>query len=94
MADYEIELQAGSGRELTLSIEASIAGAEPDVGIMSDYIDDWTVTGFAGHYSKRAVARFIRFLNAHPELNQAIDDKVSEFEIEQPDYEDYYDYED
>ncbi len=86
MASYDIELIAGSGRELTLSIDASIAAAEPDVGIMSDYIDDWTVLGFAGYYGKRAVARFIRFLNNHPELNEAIDEKVNKFEIEPPEY--------
>jgi hypothetical protein len=90
MAEYDIELQAGSGRELTLTIEAKIAGAEPDVGIMSDYIDDWQVSGFAGHYGKRAIERFNRFLNNHPELNEAIDSKVNEFEIEPPDYDDYY----
>jgi hypothetical protein len=92
MASYDIELLAGSGRELTLTIEASIGSAEPDVGIMSDYIDDWTVLGFAGYYGKQAVARFIRFLNNHPELSEAIDSKLNEFEIEPPDFDDcpYY----
>jgi hypothetical protein len=80
--DYDIELEAGSGRELTLSLRLSIAGAEPDVGIMGDYVDDWEVTGFAGHFSKRAINRFKAFLDSRPKLCEAINEHLSEAELD------------
>jgi hypothetical protein len=36
------------GDDIEVELELTIAAAEPDVGIMSDYIDDWSVTAVAG----------------------------------------------
>lgn len=78
----DIKLEAGSGRELTLSLEASICSAEPDVGIMGDYVDDWEVTGFAGHFSKRAINKFKAYLDSRPNLCEAINSHLSEMELD------------
>lgn len=43
----------GVDHELELSLD--IAPAERDVGIMSDYIDDWSVTAVDGDTSQSAI---------------------------------------
>jgi hypothetical protein len=43
------------GNAIEIELELSIAGAEHDVGIMSDYIDDWSVTAVDGNTSQSAI---------------------------------------
>jgi ethanolamine utilization microcompartment shell protein EutL len=43
------------GVEHELEVQCDIAPAEHDVGIMSAYIDDWTVTAVDGNTSQSAI---------------------------------------
>jgi len=38
---------------LEITVEFSIGGAEPDVGIMGDYVDEWYITHIAGRALKK-----------------------------------------
>lgn len=48
---YEIDTTVLGG--LPVTIEFTIQGAEPDVGIMSSYVDEWYIT----HINGRAVKK-------------------------------------
>lgn len=48
---YELETTVLGG--LPVTIEFTVAGAEPDVGIMSAYVDEWYIT----HINGRAVKK-------------------------------------
>lgn len=81
---YDLTLTAdeGTGREFTLSLDVWLQGAEPDVGIMSAYVDDWDITGFNGKYDKRNIERIRRFINARPKLDEAINEALNEAEFD------------
>lgn len=40
---------------LPVTVEFNILTAEPDVGIMSDYIDEWSITEVASKPSKKSL---------------------------------------
>jgi len=48
----EIEISVLGG--LPVTVEFEMAGADPDVGIMSSYCDGWHVTHIAGRKVKKA----------------------------------------
>ena len=48
----EIETTVLGG--LPVTIEGTIQGAEPDVGIMSSYVDEWYITAINGRPVKSA----------------------------------------
>ena len=60
----------------------TMGSAEPDVGIMSDYIDDWCVTTRDGCNGE--------WLNLTEKQEQALLDEVYELDLTRDDY-DYYD---
>lgn len=72
--DETVYIETGSGAELELELEVYWQKAEPDVGIFSDYPDDWTVTAVNGN-TKLApwVDRIVSRNKAHCEL---INDKL------------------
>lgn len=43
------------GVEHELELDVSIAPAEQDVGIMSSYVDDWSITAVDGNTSQSAI---------------------------------------
>lgn len=49
MAEAEIRILGG----LPVTIEYDVQGAEPDVGIMSAYVDDWSIVAVNGRYPKK-----------------------------------------
>lgn len=48
---YELETTVLGG--LPITVEYTVAPAEPDVGIMSHYVDEWYVTAIAGRPVKK-----------------------------------------
>ena len=62
----------------------TMGSAEPDVGIMSDYIDDWCVTTQDGCDCD--------WLNLTEKQEQALLDEVYELDLTRDDYDDYDDY--
>lgn len=51
MSYQEVEVRILGG--LPVTIEYNVAGAEPDVGIMSAYVDDWYIVAVNGKYAKK-----------------------------------------
>lgn len=49
MAEAEIRILGG----LPVTIEYDVQGAEPDVGIMSAYVDDWYIVAVNGRAPKK-----------------------------------------
>lgn len=43
---------AAGSEDFELEVEVSICSAEPDVGIMSDYIDEWRIISVNGNRDK------------------------------------------
>lgn len=48
---YELETTVLGG--LPITVEYSVCGAEPDVGIPNPYVDDWSVVAIAGRSVKK-----------------------------------------
>ncbi|WLJ71235.1 hypothetical protein [Sphingomonas phage Birtae] len=51
MAYHEVEIRILGG--LPVTFEYNIAGAEPDVGISSAYVDDYYIVAVNGRYPKK-----------------------------------------
>lgn len=51
MAYHETEIRILGG--LPVTVEYSVQGAEPDVGIMSPYVDDWYIVAVNGRAPKK-----------------------------------------
>lgn len=82
MTDFELCAAEGTGREFTVSLNVWLQGAEPDVGIMSSYVDDWEITGFNGRYDKRTISRINKFIDSRPKLREAVEEHISEMEFD------------
>lgn len=78
------------GQDVELELDLHVAGAEHDVGIMSDYIDEWSVTSVDGDTSKERIDAMHEAIEAEygeeAFLNKLYDEGAAE-----PDY-DGYDY--
>lgn len=77
----------GVEHELELSLD--LCGAEPDVGIMSDYIDDWSVTAVDGDTSQSAIDAMHLFIEAEYGDEAFIDKLLNEGAADRDDG-DYY----
>lgn len=42
--EFETKVRGG----LTITVEADVAPAEPDVGLFGPYVEDWSITQIAG----------------------------------------------
>lgn len=52
MSHFEVEITVLGG--LNVTVEGSFGGAEPDVGIFGDYVEEWYVTAIAGRPVRKA----------------------------------------
>lgn len=91
MAEAEIRILGG----LPVTIEYDVQGAEPDVGIMSAYVDDWYIVAVNGRYPKSKKAKGFDWLYARIKATEGeerrIIDELNEIAAEDDGgyYEDY-----
>lgn len=86
---YELETTVLGG--LPVTVEYTVQGAEPDVGIMSSYVDDWCIVAINGRSVKKCDWLYRRIDATKGErdklieaLNEALNEAAGE--------DDYYDY--
>jgi hypothetical protein len=72
--DETVTLETGSGKELELELNVAWNNAEPDVGIMGDWIDDWKITAING--STRHVKWVDTIVSRSETLWRFIDEKI------------------
>ena len=66
-----------------VTVYFNVGAAEPDVGIMSDYIDDWRLTTRDGSNCD--------WLKLTEKQEQALLDEIYEMDFGRDDYDDYHD---
>jgi hypothetical protein len=76
---------------LSVDISFSVAPAEPDVGIMSSYVDEWSIVGINGK-AKKNTDWIMKRLTAADE--ERILEACNEFAGEEPDDDREPDYDD
>lgn len=81
---YEHDMTVLGG--LPVTIEFTVQGAEPDVGIMSGYVDDWYITAINGRPVKKCDWLYRR-IDATKGESDRIVEALNEVEID-----DYHDY--
>ena len=69
---------------LPITVEYSMASAEPDVGIFSDYVDEWYITHINGRKVKKCDWLYKRISSSKEE--ETILDKI--YSNEEGDYDD------
>lgn len=75
---------------LPVTVTYTIAGAEPDVGIMSSYVDEWTITHIAGRKCKKEPQwLYNRILASRSEEDEVLR-KCEEDSAERGDDRDFY----
>jgi hypothetical protein len=80
---YEIDTTVLGG--LPVTIEYTVQGAEPDVGIMSSYVDEWYITAINGRAVKKC-----DWLDRRIAATKGETDRILE-ELNEADHDDYYD---
>ena len=81
---------------LTVTVEFTPCSAEPDVGIMSDYVEEWSIVEIAGRPLRKKESA--DWLYRRIEATKGAEDKILEAcyermsERDEPDYEPDYDY--
>lgn len=73
---YELETTVFGG--LPITVEYSVAGAEPDVGIMSGYVDDWEIIAVGNRLCKKPPQWLYRKLDANPKEREKLVDELNE----------------
>ena len=83
---YEHETTVLGG--LPVTIEYDVQGAEPDVGIMSSYVDDWWIVAINGRAVKKCDWLYRR-IDATKGESDRIGDELNELEHDDGYYDDY-----
>lgn len=73
---------------LPVTIEYDVQGAEPDVGIMSSYVDDWWIVAINGRAVKKCDWLYRR-IDATKGESDRIRDELNELEHDDGYYDDY-----
>ena len=68
-----VSLETGNGHELHLELDVTWQGAEPDVGIMGDYVDDFAITAVNG---KTRHAKWVDAIITKNELTNDIIERI------------------
>ena len=69
-----VTLHSGNGRDITLELTAIWCNSEPDVGLMSDWVDDFRITSVNGSTAKRHIAMVDRIINKNELSNDIIEE--------------------
>lgn len=83
---YEHDMTVLGG--LPVTIEFTVSGAEPDVGIMSSGVDDWWIVAINGRAVKKCDWLYRRIDATKGESDRIVEELN---EVEFDDYDDYYD---
>lgn len=74
MAEADIRILGG----LPVTIEYSVQGAEPDVGIMSAYVDEWYVVAVNGRAPKKPKPTSFDWVHARIDAKKGEADRIVE----------------
>lgn len=83
---YEHETTVLGG--LPVTVEYTVQGAEPDVGIMSSYVDDWYIVAINGRTVKKCDWLYKR-IDATPGERDKLVEALNEAACEDDGYYDY-----
>lgn len=83
-----------NGRERELEVKIDVGAAERDVGIMSDYIDDWQIVAVDGLTADKICAAATRMVEAEYGEEAFVDKLYNEGAVDDAGYDEYepYDY--
>jgi hypothetical protein len=73
---------------LPVTVEFNIQGAEPDVGIMSSYIEEWWITHINGRKCKKHPQWLQNRIDAKKGEDDQIIEQLNEYELYEPEYDD------
>jgi len=88
---HETELRILGG--LPVAIEYTVAGADPSVGIMSSYVDDWWIVAVNGRYAKKDAKNPFGWVHARVDKMKGEEERIrDELNVlaNEP-FDDYYD---
>lgn len=83
-----------NGRERELEVTIDVGAAERDVGIMSDYIDDWSITAVDGSVNPKVCAAANRMVQAEYGEEAFVDKLYNEGAVDDVGYDEYEPFDD
>lgn len=78
-----------NGRERELEVTIDVGAAEHDVGIMGDYIDDWSITAVDGLTGDKICAAATRMVEAEYGEEAFVEKLYNEGAVEDVGYDEY-----